>query len=237
MSNDNQQPKIDYKLTETLGLASTIFRASPPTDMCVKMQLHEELLRHDILSPDEIRKMTDRMKDIDLRRKKLTLEIGQPDPQARYYRSKVFCSSRQARKVPANWQHPKNPDGSYIPLFEGWRWNLDYPRWLNERERYKAQWMMEDKEQGQSLPGWMTCFIDEYGPEPKSCDYMPAWTSDEKTHWMMYETISEGTPISPAFATDVELAVWLFENKASTFANQTQTYEGWLEIIRGEART
>ena len=193
MTNDNQQPKIDYKLTEILGLASTIFRASPLTDMCAT------------------------------------------DSQISHI--KKFSYFLRARKVPANWQHPKKPDGSYIPLFEGWRWNLDYPNWINERERYKAQWMVEDEEQGQSVPGWMTCFIAEYGPEPESCDYMPAWTPEEKTHWMMYETTSEGTPISPAFATDVELTLWLFENKAKSFGDRTQTYESWLEIIRGEAMT
>lgn len=203
------------------------------------MHLHEELLRHEYFSPDKISEIVSVAKKTDMRRKKITLEIGQPNPRATYYRPAIFISSRQVRKVPANWQHPKKPDGSYIPLFEGYRWNIDYTSWVIDRERYKTEWMLKNKEQepSKSASDCMTCFIAEYGPEPKSCDYMPAWSPEEQTHLMMYETTSEGTPISPAFLTDVELAVWLFENKATTFADQTNTYEGWLEIIKAEAMT
>lgn len=50
---------------------------------------------------------------------------------------------------------------------------------------------------------------------------------------MMYETTSEGTPISPAFATPEELAQWLVDNNASAFADQTASYEAWLRIACG----
>jgi hypothetical protein len=53
---------------------------------------------------------------------------------------------------------------------------------------------------------------------------------------MMYETTSEGTPISPAFATPEELAHWLDDNDASSFAGMTASYEAWLATIkRGSA--
>ena len=62
---------------------------------------------------------------------------------------------------------------------------------------------------------------------------MPQWTDEEATHYMMYETTSEGTPISPAFETPEELARWLADNKVSTFAWFTATYEEWLPICKG----
>ena len=53
------------------------------------------------------------------------------------------------------------------------------------------------------------------------------------TWYQMWETTSEGSPISPAFKTPEDLARWLFENDASTFGSQTTTYVQWLAFIRG----
>jgi hypothetical protein len=62
---------------------------------------------------------------------------------------------------------------------------------------------------------------------------MPDWDDPADLYYMMYETCSEGTPISPAFKTPEELARWLADNEASAFADQTATYEQWLSMIRG----
>jgi len=51
---------------------------------------------------------------------------------------------------------------------------------------------------------------------------------------MMYETCTEGTPISPAFATPEELARWLADNEASAFGGMTASYEGWLRTIKSK---
>lgn len=59
------------------------------------------------------------------------------------------------------------------------------------------------------------------------------WSAEEATHYMMYETTSEGTPISPDFSTPEELARWLADTGASAFADQTASYEGWLRVARG----
>jgi hypothetical protein len=49
--------------------------------------------------------------------------------------------------------------------------------------------------------------------------------------FQMWETTSEGSPMSPVFATPEELAKWLYDNKASSFGSQTSTYEEWLTMI------
>lgn len=49
--------------------------------------------------------------------------------------------------------------------------------------------------------------------------------------WQMWETTSEGSPISPAFATAEELARWLADTGASTFGSETASYESWLGMI------
>jgi hypothetical protein len=77
-------------------------------------------------------------------------------------------------------------------------------------------------------------YRDWYGGPPQRDDYMPWWTEEEKTHYQMYETCSEGTPISPVMATPEELARWLADHHASAFADQTATYEQWLVTIKRE---
>jgi hypothetical protein len=49
--------------------------------------------------------------------------------------------------------------------------------------------------------------------------------------WQMWETTSEGSPISPVFETPEELARWLTDNNASTFGSQTTTYDNWLSMV------
>lgn len=39
--------------------------------------------------------------------------------------------------------------------------------------------------------------------------YRPDWTDEERTHVQLYETVSEGTPLTPAFATPAELVTYL----------------------------
>ena len=40
---------------------------------------------------------------------------------------------------------------------------------------------------------------DWYHEKPMPDDYMPAWTEKEATGWCLYETVSEGTPVTPVF--------------------------------------
>lgn len=67
---------------------------------------------------------------------------------------------------------------------------------------------------------------------PDPADYMPEFPEGTATGWCMYETTSEGTPISPVLGTPEELAHWLADNGASTFGSMTTTYEHWLRMIR-----
>lgn len=49
--------------------------------------------------------------------------------------------------------------------------------------------------------------------------------------WQMWETTSEGSPISPPMPTPEKLAEWLVANNASSFGDQRATYEQWLAMI------
>lgn len=52
--------------------------------------------------------------------------------------------------------------------------------------------------------------------------------------WQMWETTSEGSPISPVFATADALATWLADTGASLFGSTTAPREQWYRIITGE---
>jgi len=51
--------------------------------------------------------------------------------------------------------------------------------------------------------------------------------------YQLWETTSEGSPISPVFEKPEDLAQWLYDNKASSFGSHTQSYEQWLKFITG----
>ncbi len=143
---------------------------------------------------------------------------------------------REVRKVPVNWVHPKNERGQFTPLFE-----CDLTAAQAEWDRHCAKWIegLRDDWHG----GWKPLEGDELkmpfeewdGGRPDPADYMPQWSDAEKTHLMMYETCTEGTPISPTFSTPEELAQWLADNSASSFADITATYDQWLKLCTSGA--
>lgn len=88
---------------------------------------------------------------------------------------------------------------------------------------------------------WATCPTCEGrgGTEayPGQRDEAEAWECAEPPTgegWQMWETTSEGSPMSPVFATPAELATWLADTGASMFGGQGATRERWLSIIMGD---
>ena len=143
---------------------------------------------------------------------------------------------REVRRVPADWQHPlKYEEGPadwskvnfrddralFEPLYEPDRSIRELQaEWDEERVKYEAENPEKD-------------YSDYEGNRPMSSDYMPYWGEEERTHYQMYESTSEGTPISPVMETPEELARWLADHGASTFASFTATYEEWLPTCKG----
>jgi hypothetical protein len=71
-------------------------------------------------------------------------------------------------------------------------------------------------------------------PSRQVCNYYNAWRSKEPPTgegWQMWETTSEGSPMSPVFAAPEELAKWLADTGASSFGGGTATYEQWIAMI------
>ena len=55
----------------------------------------------------------------------------------------------------------------------------------------------------------------------------------EGDYYQLWNTTTEGHPMSPPCKTPEELARWLVDNKASAVGFQTASYEEWLAFIKG----
>ena len=143
---------------------------------------------------------------------------------------------RECRRVPSDWEHPKNSKGHYLPLFDGDFASAD-KEWMEGWQKWQ-QGLCENYGEGAKWkpiePEYVgTSYTDYAGGRPSPDEYMPDWPDEQCTHFMMYENTSEGTPISPAFATAEELALWLVDNRASAFAGEVASYEAWLRVANG----
>lgn len=142
---------------------------------------------------------------------------------------------REVRMVPAGWEHPRDDNGKLIPLMCG-DWAEAFADWQAEKAKWDdglvkdwsvtgGGWKPRDEGHGESFEDWT-------GACPNHLHYMPVFAPGTATMMMMYEDTSEGTPISPAFATAEELARWLADNGASSFGSMTATYDQWLKMIK-----
>ncbi len=117
---------------------------------------------------------------------------------------------REIRMVPPNWQHPplaREHDtyghGGYQPMFDetfaeaAAEWKAEFAKWeAGERPDYCS-------DESKGLEFW------EYHGAPPIRDYYRTYDKADATWLQVYETVSEGTPVSPPFATPEELIDYL----------------------------
>jgi hypothetical protein len=138
--------------------------------------------------------------------------------------------SQEVRRVPADWQHPRNSEGDFIPLYDGAKFPVHVARWDKENAKwaegfctdFDGGWKpLTDEQRGRTFASWD-------GDRPDQKNYMPLWPDEQRTHLVLYETITEGTPVSPVLSTDEELARWLADNIVT---GQPVSYEQWLSMV------
>jgi hypothetical protein len=124
---------------------------------------------------------------------------------------------REIRMVPPDWEHPRytaedrprSSDwiGQYRPLYdEPYREAAE--RWLADLDLWRT-----GKYEDQPKPEECRYFWDwDGGPPDKSSYRDREWSPEEATRYQVYETVSEGTPVTPHFATKAELVDWLVEH-------------------------
>lgn len=109
---------------------------------------------------------------------------------------------REIRRVPPDWKHPFNEYGDYKPLFDD-DYDTELTEWIEGRRKWRAG---EDPAREKHKDA---SWSEYWGEIPNELDYRPQWPEGSATAYQVYETVSEGTPISPVFATSEELIDWL----------------------------
>ena len=129
---------------------------------------------------------------------------------------------REIRRVPSNWDHPKNEHGSYQPMFDASATER-FEEWLKDFGKFKRNELSEiSEEHGYDINDPYSAFCDWNGGPPDHQYHRPSWS--EATWWQVYETVSEGTPVTPPFATQHELIEYLVAN--GDFWDQRRRKEG-----------
>lgn len=126
---------------------------------------------------------------------------------------------REIRRVPPNWEHPRytkenvpygseNPDlqvGCYVALFNQ-SFDDAVAEWKEEFALWEAGTHEDIKKfdlDGQEYWEWFS--------PPSREAHLPTF-QEEPTWFQVYETVSEGTPVTPPFATLEELGDYLRKN-------------------------
>ena len=148
--------------------------------------------------------------------------------------------SREIRRVPLDWKHPENES---CPHLNGLDWSHKRHSSSHEFQYGKCFRPILDKDFDTALQDWINEYklwkngehpnqedysYQEYaGHPPNPEDYRPAWTPKEAIGYQIYETVSEGTPISPVFEILDEMKEWLLSEGYSEFASQKFIEDGW----------
>ena len=73
------------------------------------------------------------------------------------------------------------------------------------------------------------------GIHPEAQAAHDAWTETDPPAgpgWQLWETTSEGSPISPVFGTPEALARWCADTRASWFGYSSLDYDNWLAFVQ-----
>lgn len=158
---------------------------------------------------------------------------------------------REIRRVPPDWQHPKEYTNQLVvgggddPSLSDFAHALAFPRY-EQREVYKplydkayieVLWEIAAWEEG-THPDWHDDWTwEDWSGTPDPDMYRPYWAAGQATAYQVYETVSEGTPVSPVFAALPDLVDWLVAQGYSRGAAQEFAETGWAPsmVVRRDA--
>lgn len=155
----------------------------------------------------------------------------------------------QLYRVPAGWQHPTDDDFAGRerivaygpPRYAKWR-----PQFMDESwDAAMRSWWWERVVRGvQRAFGYWPSVLGLIDPPfavrwrfkdkaPKYWNYRPRWRERTRTHYQLYETVSEGTPISPVCSSIEQLADWcaVQTGKPVWVGTEGMTRDEWLRFF------
>ncbi|MCK4821648.1 hypothetical protein KA005_38135 [bacterium] len=152
---------------------------------------------------------------------------------------------REIRRVPPNWKHPEYED---CPHLNGLDWTHKRHNSPSDYQYGKCFQPLCDVDFDTALQEWLAEYeswkqsghpyqedYEHFKAPPDPEYYRPAWTVDEAISFQIYETVSEGTPISPVFATKDAMRQWLITQGYSEFATDKFIEDSWAPSMMGIA--
>lgn len=120
---------------------------------------------------------------------------------------------REIRKVPHDWQHPRDGKDNPIPQFD-----KTWIRGIWEHLRYDTAWYFKHPKH---IREWFEGFPSlSSRPYYRRAFFRP-------THYQVYETVSEGTPTSPVFSSKEKIVDWLISKGHSRDAAENFVKAEW----------
>lgn len=127
---------------------------------------------------------------------------------------------REMRRVPPNWRHPKKDDGSYKPMYDQY-YRDALETWIAEYTIWEVGGHPDQKK----YPDKTKCEFWEWSNKPPDPEYYRPQFCCHDDWYQVYETVSEGTPVTPPFETQEELINYLVEN--GDYWDQSRGHGGW----------
>lgn len=124
---------------------------------------------------------------------------------------------REIRRIPPNWEHPKyseedapfsNRIGQYRPMHNH-PFEESASEWLAECLLWSKGEHPDQKDEDENFRKEYLFYWQWAGDPPDAAYYRPKWADGEATWYQVYETVSEGTPVTPPFATKAQLFQYL----------------------------
>ncbi len=157
---------------------------------------------------------------------------------------------REIRRVPPNWEHPrrncphspwaggcdeaKSHGGKcYQPLYDR-DFETAAQNWLDEWAEWTAgefgRVMAKHPDLDYKADEPFRAFCTWHGEFPDPEYFRPKWDESAATWFQVYQTVSEGSPVTPPFATREELVDYLVAH--GDFWDQSRRKEGRYSDIR-----
>lgn len=112
---------------------------------------------------------------------------------------------REIRRVPKGWEHPVDERGHFRALYDE-PFEEAAKKWLDEANLW-AQGKHPDQADGDVKYPF---YWQWSGNPPDANSYRPAFTAPADAY-QIYETVSEGSPVSPVFETIEAMIEWMIK--------------------------
>lgn len=134
---------------------------------------------------------------------------------------------REIRRVPPSWQHPirdENKSRSFIPLYD-----KEYESEANDWMKNAILWSNGTHPDQAKEVARKYKFYWDWSDAPPEQELCREYKDSDATWYQVYETVSEGTPVTPPFATKEELINYLVNE--GDFWQQNDFKEGIIKSI------